>query len=249
MSEIMETEKSTGNLTLIKEAQAGDRKAMEKLITQNMGLVKTIARRFIGRGAEYEDLVQIGTMGMLKAAKSFDTEFGTVFSTYAVPLIIGEIRRYLRDDGIIKVSRDLRKKGMLIMKAKEDFSKKYGREPKLSELAQACEMSAEEIAYALDAVCPVYSLQDTIGSDEDGATLETVTPENRNIIEEMTDKLALAEAISKLDSRSRQIIKLRFYKDLSQQQTADILGITQVKVSREEKKIVEFLRKEFLSEN
>lgn len=245
---MMEKEKSTENLSLIKEAQAGDRKAMEKLMTQNMGLVKTIARRFIGRGAEYEDLVQIGTMGMLKAAKSFDLAFGTVFSTYAVPLIIGEIRRYLRDDGIIKVSRDLRKKGMLIMKAKEEFSKKYDREPKLSELAKTCGMSTEEIAYALDAVCPVYSLQDTIGSDEDGATLEAVTPENGNIIEEMTDKLALAEAIAKLDSRSRQIIQLRFYRDLSQQQTADILGITQVKVSREEKKIVEFLRKEFLNE-
>ena len=131
------------------------------------------------------------------------------------------------------------------MKAKEEFIKFAGREPKLSELAEACGMEAEEIAYALDAVCPIYSLQDTLGNDEDGATLEALTPENENIIEEMTDKLALAEAISKLDSRSQQIIKLRFYRDLSQQQTAEILGITQVKVSREEKKIFEFLRKQF----
>lgn len=248
MSEMMETDKITENLTLIKDAQAGDRAAMDKLIAQNMGLVKNVARRFIGRGVEYEDLVQIGTIGMLKAARSFDLSFGTVFSTYAVPLIIGEIRRFLRDDGMIKVSRDLRKKGTVIMKAKEDFAKEHGREPKLSELAAVCAMSAEDIAYALDAVCPVYSLQDTIGNDEDGATLESVTPANENVIEEMTDKLALAEAISKLDPRSRQIVKLRFYRDLSQQQTADILGITQVKVSREEKKIFEFLRKEFLSE-
>lgn len=235
----------TDNLNLIKEAQAGNRKAMDRLIEQNMGLVKNIARRFIGRGVEYEDLVQIGTIGMLKAAKSFDLDFGTVFSTYAVPLIIGEIRRFLRDDGMIKVSRDLRKKGTVIMRAKEDFAKEHGREPKISELSAICHMNAEDIAYALDAVCPVYSLQDTIGNSDDGATLESVTPANENVIEEMTDRLALAEAISKLDTRSQQIIQLRFYRDLSQQQTADILGITQVKVSREEKKIFEFLRKEF----
>ncbi len=244
MSEQIETDKTTENFELIREAQAGNREAMELLISQNMGLVKTIARRFIGRNVEYEDLVQIGTIGMLKAARSFDLNFGTVFSTYAVPLIIGEIRRFLRDDGIIKVSRDLRKKGMVIMKAKEDFTKLHGREPKLSELAEVCQMSAEDIAYALDAVCPVYSLQETLGNDDDGATLETLTPANANEIDEMTDKLALSEAIGKLDERSRQIINLRFYRDLSQQQTAEILGITQVKVSREEKKIFEFLRKE-----
>lgn len=241
MSEPIE---KSDNLLLIQEAQNGDRAAMEKLISQNMGLVKTVARRFIGRGVEYEDLVQIGTMGMLKAAKSFDAGFGTVFSTYAVPLIIGEIRRFLRDDGIIKVSRDIRKKGMLIMKAKEEYIKAHQQEPKLSELATLCEMTSEEVVYALDAVSPIYSLQDTVGNDEDGATLEQMTPADENEIEKMTDKLALAEAIAKLDRQSQMIIQLRFYKDLSQQQTAEILGITQVKVSREEKKIFAFLRKE-----
>ncbi len=241
MSEPIE---KSDNLLLIQEAQNGDRAAMEKLISQNMGLVKTVARRFIGRGVEYEDLVQIGTMGMLKAAKSFDAGFGTVFSTYAVPLIIGEIRRFLRDDGIIKVSRDIRKKGMLIMKAKEEYIKEHQQEPKLSELASLCEMTSEEVVYALDAVSPIYSLQDTVGNDEDGATLEQMTPADENEIEKMTDKLALAEAIAKLDRQSQMIIQLRFYKDLSQQQTAEILGITQVKVSREEKKIFAFLRKE-----
>ena len=241
MSESIE---KSDNLTLIQEAQNGNRDAMETLISQNMGLVKTVARRFIGRGVEYEDLVQIGTMGMLKAAKSFDADFGTVFSTYAVPLIIGEIRRFLRDDGIIKVSRDIRKKGMLIMKAKEEYIKEHQQEPKLSELATLCEMTSEEVVYALDAVSPIYSLQDTVGNDEDGATLEQMTPADENEIEKMTDKLALAEAIAKLDRQSQMIIQLRFYKDLSQQQTAEILGITQVKVSREEKKIFAFLRKE-----
>ncbi len=241
MSEAIE---KSDNLLLIQEAQNGNRDAMEKLISQNMGLVKTVARRFIGRGVEYEDLVQIGTMGMLKAAKSFDADFGTVFSTYAVPLIIGEIRRFLRDDGIIKVSRDIRKKGMLIMKAKEEYIKEHQQEPKLSELAARCGMTTEEIVYALDAVSPIYSLQDTVGNDEDSTTLEQMTPADENEIESMTDKLALAEAISKLDRQSQMIIQLRFYKDLSQQQTAEILGITQVKVSREEKKIFAFLRKE-----
>lgn len=244
MSECMEKTDSEDNLTLIAKAQNGDRAAMEQLISQNMGLVKNIARRFTGRNTEYEDLVQIGTIGMLKAAKSFDTSFGTVFSTYAVPLIIGEIRRFLRDDGMIKVSRDVRKKGTAIMKAKEEFIRTHQREPKISELSELCGMSSEDIVYALDAVCPVYSLQETIGGEEDGTTLESLTPASENEIENMTDKLALSEAIAKLDERSRQIVILRFYKDMSQQQTAEILGITQVKVSREEKKIFEFLRQE-----
>ena len=244
MSECSVKTDAEDNFSLIEKAQSGDRAAMERLITQNMGLVKNIARRFIGRNAEYEDLIQIGTIGMLKAAKSFDTSFGTVFSTYAVPLIIGEIRRFLRDDGIIKVSRDVRKKGTTIMRAKEEFVKEHQREPKLSELSELCGFSAEEIVYALDAVCPVYSLQETIGGEEDGTTLENLTPSDENEIESMTDKLALAEAIGKLDERSRKIVYLRFYKDMSQQQTAEVLGITQVKVSREEKKIFEFLRRE-----
>lgn len=244
MSERVEHKTPSDNLSLIREAQNGNQAAMEQLIAQNMGLVKNIAKRFIGRGVEYEDLVQIGTMGMLKAAKSFDVSFGTVFSTYAVPLIIGEIRRFLRDDGMIKVSRDVRKKGSVLMKAKEDFLKEHQREPKISELSALCGMTAEEIVYALDAVCPIYSLQETLGSDDDSATLESVTPTSENEIEKLTDKLALAQAIAKLDERSQKIVMLRFYKELSQQQTAEILGITQVKVSREEKKIFEFLRKE-----
>ena len=244
MSECVEKKTSSDNLSLIREAQNGNKAAMEQLICQNMGLVKNIAKRFIGRNAEYEDLVQIGTIGMLKAAKSFDVGFGTVFSTYAVPLIIGEIRRFLRDDGIIKVSRDIRKKGSIVMKAKEEFLKEHQREPKISELSSLCGMPAEEIVYVLDAVCPVYSLQETLGNDDDGATLESITPAGDNELDKLTDKLALAEAIAKLDERSRQIVILRFYKDMSQQQTAEILGITQVKVSREEKKIFEFLRKE-----
>lgn len=235
---------SEENGALIERAQAGDEKAMETLIEKNMGLVKSIAKRFTGRNAEFDDLVQIGAIGMLKAAKSFDTSFGTVFSTYAVPLIIGEIRRFLRDDGLIKVSRDLRRRGSEIMRQKERFLAENAREPKISELAALCGMTEEEIVYALDAVCPVYSLQESLGGDDDGSTLESVTPSHDDELEKKIDKLALREAVSRLDEQSRQIILLRYYKELSQQQTAQILGLTQVKVSREEKRIFALLHKE-----
>lgn len=235
---------SEENGALIERAQAGDDRAMEELIEKNMGLVKSIAKRFTGRNAEFEDLVQIGAIGMLKAAKSFDASFGTVFSTYAVPLIIGEIRRFLRDDGLIKVSRDLRRRGSEIMRQKERFVTENAREPKISELAVLCGMSEEEVVYALDAVCPVYSLQESLGGDDDGATLESVTPSRDDELEKKIDKIALREAVFRLDEQSRKIILLRYYKELSQQQTAQILGLTQVKVSREEKRIFALLYKE-----
>ena len=239
------TEKSDENLSLISLAQSGDCRAMEKLVAQNMGLVKNIARRFIGRGTDYEDLCQIGTIGMIKAARSFDREYGTVFSTYAVPLIIGEIRRFLRDDGMIKVSRDIRRKGTMIMHEKELFAAEHQREPRLSELAEICNMTTEEVAYASSAVCPVYSLQENLGgSDDEPLTLENFVSSDESEIDKTTDRLALTEAIEALDETERRIIVLRFYKELSQQQTAKILGLTQVKISREEKKILEKLRKQ-----
>ena len=244
MSATEEKQKGEKNALLIEAYQNGDNNALEELVCENIGLVKNIARRFYGRGTEYEDIVQIGTIGMIKAAKSFDAERGTVFSTYAVPLIIGEIRRFLRDDGIIKVSRDVRKKGSAILHAKEEFQKEHLRDPKISELAEICGFSQEEIIYALDAVGPVSSLQESIGGDKDSATIEEMTASDTNEIENVIDNIALREAISHLPKLQQEIIRLRFYKELSQQQTADILGLTQVKVSREEKKIFAFLRKE-----
>lgn len=239
-----ENKKGEKNLELIKKVQNGDKLALESLISDNIGLVKNIARRFFGRGTEYEDIVQIGTIGMIKAAKSFDESYNTVFSTYAVPLIIGEIRRFLRDDGIIKVSRDVRKKGSVILRAKEEFQKEHQREPKISELAKICNYSEEEVIYALDASNPVSSLQDTIGSDDGSATIEDMTASDSNEIDSTIDNIALREAISHLNEEQRKIVHLRYFKELSQQQTADILGLTQVKISREEKKIFALLRKE-----
>lgn len=238
-----EKQKGEKNFELIKKAQNGDKEALETLISENIGLVKNIARRFFGRGTEYEDIVQIGTIGMIKAAKSFDESYNTVFSTYAVPLIIGEIRRYFRDDGMIKVSRDIRKKGSAILRAKEEFQKEHQRDPKISELAQICAMPEEEIIYALDASSPVSSLQESVGGDGN-ATIEEMTASDSNEIETVIDNIALKEAISHLCEEQQKIVHLRFFKELSQQQTADILGLTQVKISREEKKIFALLRKE-----
>lgn len=229
------------NLSLIREIKNGNASALDELISSNMGLVKNIARRFIGRGTDYEDIVQIGSIGMIKAAKSFDESYGTAFSTYAVPLIIGEIRRFLRDDGMIKVSRDIKRRAISVLRAKEDFVRENSREPKMSELCALCGLSADEIVECLDATSPVCSLQDQIG--DDGMTVEMVTPSPENEIDRSTDFIALGEAVRTLDELSQKIIALRFYRELSQQQTAKILGITQVKVSREEKKIFEKLKK------
>ena len=241
MNEQSDKKTENANFELIKRIQEGDGAALDELICANMGLVKNIARRFIGRGTEYEDIVQIGAMGMIKAARSFDFAYGTAFSTYAVPLIIGEIRRFLRDDGMIKVSRDIKRRAIGLMKIREEFEKIHSREPKISEICELSGLSREEIAECLEATSPVCSLQDPIG--EDGMTIEAVTPSRDSEIEKKTDLIALDQAIRSLDETSRQIIALRFYRELSQQQTAKILGITQVKVSREEKRIFEKLRR------
>ena len=228
---------------LIEMAHGGDKAAREKLIVENMGLIWSIVKRFAGRGYEQEDLFQIGSIGLIKAVDKFDTSFDVQFSTYAVPMISGEIKRFLRDDGMIKVSRDIRKKGSVILRAKEEFQKEHQRDPKISELAQICAMPEEEIIYALDASSPVSSLQESVGGDGN-ATIEEMTASDSNEIETVIDNIALKEAISHLCEEQQKIVHLRFFKELSQQQTADILGLTQVKISREEKKIFALLRKE-----
>ncbi len=229
------------NEELIKSAQNGDEKALEDIISQNMGLVKKLVLRFKDRGCEYDDLVQIGTIGMIKAVKSFDFSFNCVFSTYAVPLIIGEIRRYLRDDGLIKVSRTIKKNGIDILRKKEEYEKQYSKEPTVSELAELCCLSTEDVVTALEAISPVRSLQEPLNEDE-SSTLGSIIKDNNNEIDKLTEKLALKEAIKKLTEEQRQIITLRYFNDLSQQQTGQILGLTQVKVSRMEKRIINYLR-------
>lgn len=234
------------NARLLELAKSGDRKAADELVALNMGLVKSVALRFRERGADYEDLVQIGTIGMLKAIRSFDPSYGTVFSTYAVPLIIGEIKRFLRDDGIIKIGRELKRQGLNVMRTRESFLRENGREPKLSELAALCKMPVEDVTCALEAASPVRSLDEPVMGDDESVTLGGTVSDADNDIDIAADRLALSEAISRLCALHRQIIYFRYYKNLSQQATGEALGLSQVKVSREEKKIILLLRSELL---
>ncbi|MHC1694543.1 MAG: sigma-70 family RNA polymerase sigma factor [Eubacteriales bacterium] len=231
----------SSNTRLVELARNGDKDAFDVLIRDNMGLVKSIALRFRDRGVEFDDLMQIGTLGMIKAVRSFDSSFGTVFSTYAVPMIIGEIKRFLRDDNLIKISRDTKRDAAGILKLKEQFVSQYGREPQSSELAELADMSVEQLIYTLEAVAPVHSLQESVGDGEDGASLENFI--GSDDIDGITTRLAIREAVENLPQMQRELITLRYFRGLSQQQTAKILGITQVKVSREEKKIFSELKK------
>ncbi len=236
----------SANAELIRRAQDGDDGACETLIVNNYGLVRSIAVRFRDRGTEFEDLMQIGTVGMIKAIRSFDLSRGTAFSTYAVPLIIGEIRRHLRDDGIIKISRNYKKTGMLLMREAARISNEEGREAHIGELAERCGISPEEAAVALDAMTPVSSLSENVYGD-DGVTLEGKIADSSNEIERLSDSIALSQSIAKMQPMWRKIVLLRYYRNMTQQQTADSLGLSQVKVSREEKKILEFLRGEMIT--
>ncbi len=235
------------NAELLCRIRAGDKEALDILVERNLGLVKKAARHFVGRGTEYEDLVQIGVIGMIKAARSFDPSFGTVFSTYATPLIMGEIRRFLRDDGPIKVGRTLKKQGSAVMAARESFLKEHGREPKISELSELTGISPDEIVYSMEAVSAVYSLNEPIGGDGENATLENTVADESCTFDKLTDRIALSEAIRKLPPLWREIIALRYFGDLSQCETGKRLGLTQVKISREEQKILCALKKALCS--
>ena len=233
------------NTALVISARDGDSDAETKLVIANSGLVRSIAVRFRGRGIELEDLIQIGTLGLIKASRSFEPERGFAFSTYAVPIIIGEIKRSLRDEGLIKVGRAQKKLGFDLMGAKTRIMNEEGRDPSISELASCLGVSTEEAAMALDAISPVSSLSES--SDDEGTmTLESRIPDNDNDIERSRDKIALEQAVRKLPKLQREIVALRFYRNKTQQECANELGLSQVKVSREEKKILEFLRKELM---
>ena len=218
---------------LIARAQSGDRAASEQLVVENSGLIWSIARRYFGRGAEPDDLYQLGCVGFLKAIAGFDTAFGTQFSTYAVPKIAGEIRRFLRDDGAVKVSRSVKERAAVIKQARERMTAELGREPGISELSEALDLTPEEIASAETATSSTESIQRESG--DEGFTLEDVlatTGEEERILE----RLALKEALSKLTERERLVIDLRYFHGLTQQRVAAVIGVSQVQVSRIEKK-------------
>ncbi len=225
---------------LLRRAKSGDRAAGEELIVGNSGLIWSIARRYFGRGVDPEDLFQLGCLGFLKAVEGFDLDFGTQFSTYAVPKIAGEIRRFLRDDGTVKVSRSLKERSAMVRITRQKLTNRLGREPTLSELSAETGLLPEEIATAETATGAAESIQKRSG--EDGFALEDVLTEGE-MEDKIVERIALREAIASLSEREQLVIKLRFFHGLTQDKTSKILGVSQVQISRIEKKALENLRK------
>lgn len=224
---------------LIARAKAGDEEASEALVQENTGLIWSVARRFVGRGTETEDLYQLGCLGFLKAVEGFDLEYGTQFSTYAVPKIAGEIRRFLRDDGAIKVSRGIKEQAATIRTARAKLTLELNREPTIQEISLETGFTPEEIAMAETATAATESIQRETG--EEGFTLENVLTDTESE-ERMVEKIALRQAVEALPERERLVIQLRFYHGLTQQRAAKVLSVSQVQVSRIEKKALEMLR-------
>lgn len=232
-------EQSTAKL--IVAAQKGDQAAAEEMVKQNSGLIWSVAKRFFGRGVDPDDLYQLGCVGFLKAINGFDTDYGTQFSTYAVPKISGEIRRFLRDDGSIKVSRSLKEQAQTVRATRGALEQKLNREPTLSELSQATGLSPEDIAACEMATATAESLQRETG--DEGFTLEHVLGDYGQE-EKLVEYVALREAINALPDRERMVILLRFYRGMTQEAAAKVLKISQVQVSRLEKRAVENLRQQ-----
>ena len=226
-------------ITLLREAQSGDRDAAGRMIEENAGLIWSIARRYFGRGVEPDDLYQLGCLGFLKAIDGFDESYGTRFSTYAVPKISGEIRRFLRDDGTVKVSRGIKERGAMLRSVRKALEQELGRDPTVSELAAQTGLTAEDIAVAETAAGPVESLQQQSG--EDGFSLEQVLGD-WTVEERLVEYVALRQAIEKLPEKERKAVFLRFYHGMTQERASRVLGVSQVQVSRLERRAVKRLR-------
>ncbi len=223
----------------IRLAQQGDKDAQTALVTENSGLIWSVAKRFLGRGTEADDLYQLGCLGFLKAVEGFDLEYGTQFSTYAVPKIAGEIRRFLRDDGAVKVSRTLKEQSAAIKSARNRLASALGREPTVQEIARQTGITPEQIALAETATAATESIQRETG--EDGFCLEDILTDTQSE-ESMVEKIALRQAIGKLPERERMVIELRYFHSLTQDRVSKVLGVSQVQVSRIEKKALAALR-------
>ncbi|BAC13795.1 RNA polymerase sporulation sigma factor SigF [Oceanobacillus iheyensis] len=226
---------------LIRLSQQGDQSARDRLVEKNIRLVWSVVQRFINRGYDPDDLFQIGSIGLIKSIDKFDLSYDVKFSTYAVPMIIGEIQRFIRDDGSIKVSRSLKEIGNKIRRKKDEMTKQYGRSPTVNELAEALELQPEEVVHAQEAAKSPQSIYETVfENDGDPITLlDQIADQDSKWFE----KLSLQEAIRSLTERERLIIYLRYYKDKTQTEVAERLGISQVQVSRLEKKILEDMKK------
>lgn len=224
---------------LIARSQAGDMEAKEALIQENSGLIWSVSRRFLGRGAEADDVYQLACLGFLKAVEGFDLSYGTQFSTYAVPKISGEIRRFLRDDGAVKVSRSIKEQAAAIKIVRNRLSNTLGREPTVTEISDETGFTPEEIALAESATATIESIHQVTG--DEGFTLESVLTDTQSE-EALLEQLALRQAIEKLPEREAMIIKLRYFHGLTQQRVSKVLGVSQVQVSRIEKRVLEKLR-------
>lgn len=224
---------------LIAQAQSGSKFAIETLVEENSGLIWAVARRYLGRGTDADDLYQLGCLGFLKAVEGFDLAYGTQFSTYAVPKISGEIRRFLRDDGTVKVSRSLKEQASAIRSVRNHLTSALGREPTIAEISRQTGFSPEEIALAETATAAAESIQRETG--EDGFSLENVLTDTESE-EKMVEKIALRQAISALPEREAMVIKMRYFHGLTQQRVAKVMGVSQVQVSRIEKKAITQLR-------
>ncbi len=238
------------NIELIRKSQDGDKEAREKLVLNNVGLVWSIVRRFINRGHEADDLFQIGIIGLIKAIDKFDLSFNVKFSTYAVPMIMGEIKRFLRDDGMIKVSRSLKENAGKIRNAREKLTYQLGREPTIEEISEEIDITTEEILMALESNTEVESLNKTIYRG-DGNSIYLIDKLQDGVEDEseiVIDKLVLKETIESLDEKDQKIIILRYFHDKTQTDIARELGISQVQVSRLEKKILTKMREKMTSQ-
>ena len=233
-------------LALIAKSHQGDKKARNTLVEENIGLVYSIVRRFLGRGIEMEDLVQIGSIGLIKAVDKFDTGFEVQFSTYAVPMIAGEIKRFLRDDGMIKVSRSLKENARKVFSARERLEKCLGREPCMQELSAETGLSGEEIVMAMESSAEVDSIYRTIyQGDGNAISLEDRLEEKDNPNERLLDHLVLQEVMDSLEEQEKKLIKMRYFEDKTQNQVAAALSMTQVQVSMMEKKVLKKMRGRF----
>ena len=217
-------------LTLINRAHQGDKLARDKILIENTGLIWSIVRRFLNRGHEGEDLFQIGCIGMLKAIDRFDTEFDVAFSTYAVPMIAGEIRRFIRDDGIVKISRKIKENQMKIMHQREIYINEKKQEPTIEELEKVCDLTKEEIVMAMDASRNVESIDKEMYSKDSAYTLMDLAEDDTNIEETVLNKIMVQQLMDMLESKERKIINLRYFKNKTQSQVAKEMGMTQVQV-------------------
>lgn len=213
-------------LTLINRAHQGDKLARDKILIENTGLIWSIVRRFLNRGHEGEDLFQIGCIGMLKAIDRFDTEFDVAFSTYAVPMIAGEIRRFIRDDGIVKISRKIKENQMKIMHQREIYINEKKQEPTIEELEKVCDLTKEEIVMAMDASRNVESIDKEMYSKDSAYTLMDLAEDDTNIEETVLNKIMVQQLMDMLESKERKIINLRYFKNKTQSQVAKEMGMT-----------------------